>query len=457
MDPLSNIDQLTSLWRIQDAWTRLHPEADALPDTLTTETTNRFASFLSGLQSLLDTHRTEIAAVPTPAPTTAGEPTGTSLSAFASKGGRGQFFVELRSFAEAPEWVNILPEPAVFDHPWFGPIVITAERNERFVQNYNDRVYGQDIPVDAEHETKLSGAFGWVRELRLNADFSVDARIEWTPRGIAAFENEAFRYVSPEWYDVWEQPMTGEVYEDVLVGLALTNHPFFKESALEPVLPLVATEAGLTVPERAAATPADASPQPTKGGTPMGNLNEQTPDAAQPVALTEADLAAFREWQANRDEMARQMSEMQAQITALSERNASLEAANAAAAREAMIRRFTDEVMGRTDESRHRWVGDADKHVAVLVAMAESVGEDSEAFRDHVALQRTAAEQVATGELFASIGTTEGQQEASAYEQLAAQATKYANEHGVTFAAAFAEVVSRKENADLYRQYQATR
>ena len=149
-----------------------------------------------------------------------------------------RLFYEL-SFADAPEYINVLPVPGTYKHPAYGSIKITKERNANFVANFNDHIYQEKVPIDAEHQTKLSGAVGWMTELRQNTDGSVDAKVEWTDRGTKAIEEESFKYFSPEWYDTWQDPIGGKSYKDVLIGGALTTRPFFKEKALKP---LVASE-----------------------------------------------------------------------------------------------------------------------------------------------------------------------------------------------------------------------
>lgn len=149
-----------------------------------------------------------------------------------------RLFYEL-SFADAPEYINVLPVPGTYKHPAYGSIKITKERNANFVDNFNAGIYQEKVPIDAEHQTKLSGAVGWMTELRQNTDGSVDAKVEWTDRGTKAIEDESFKYFSPEWYDTWLDPINNKTYKDVLIGGALTTRPFFKEKALKP---LVASE-----------------------------------------------------------------------------------------------------------------------------------------------------------------------------------------------------------------------
>ena len=157
--------------------------------------------------------------------------------------GEGHLFTAI-SFAEPPVRINVLPKPGSYSHPSYGTITITQARNANFVKNFKAGVYQEKIPIDLEHQTKLSGAAGWMTDLEQNGDGSVDAYVEWTDRGQEAIKENRFKYFSPEWYAKWQDPISDKIYEDVLIGGALCTKPFFKEKAL---MPLVATESGLSV------------------------------------------------------------------------------------------------------------------------------------------------------------------------------------------------------------------
>lgn len=473
MDRLNSVDMADARWRLRAAWRRLYPDQgdESMPELLTAtesgpEPTRR-PSLLASLRALINGYSepepdddpdpaTPAGGAALPAPIQRVNANAVDLSTFASRTGRGRLFIDLRRFAEAPDWVAVIPPPATFEHEWYGTIVITAERNARFVANFEQRVYGQDLPVDAEHETKLSGAFGWIRELRLTDDGAVEARIEWTERGLLAFEKEAFRYVSPEWFDWWEQPMTGVAYQDVLCGLALCNRPFFKESSLPPLFPLVASETGQLsaaegVPSWMAARRAGSSPlapnvnevDSTKGDPMSENAENQV--AAQTVTLTEEQYRQFAE---QRD----QLTQLTEQVTRLNAAKTALEAANAAAAREAMVRRFTDEVRGRSEANPNQWAGEIAVNVDTLVALAEAHGEESERFTKHVANQRGVAKLAADSQLFSAVGSTEGASiAATAYGELDAKARAYAEANKVSFPEGMERVA--EQNPALYRQY----
>lgn len=326
---------------------------------------------------------------------------GPMLYSTTAKGAPWKLFSELpHGFAEAPEWVNVLPVPGVYSHASYGKILITEERNQRFIDNFNARVYQQDLPItiDIEHDSKMSGAQGYIAEMRLNANGSVDARIEWTERGRQLIEEDRFRYFSPEWWDVWSPPGGTAVYQDVLIGGAICVRPFFKEDVLAP---LVASEDQLY-----AAKPGTTGPYPEMvrldaATTKEGIMSDKT------TTLTEAEVQEFRELKAKHAEreqafadQATKLADLEAAKTANDEKIAALE-------RERRERKFTDTVMGKGGEADGAvWPGAIKDNVAELVALAEAVGEDSPIFTSYVARMNETAKTLKASEAFRPIGTS---------------------------------------------------
>lgn len=143
-----------------------------------------------------------------------------------------------------PGWIPFLPKPGVYDHPLYGQIPVTKESNQEMVDSVKNHVYQENIPLDAEHETKLSGAVAWIKDMRMNADSSADAFVDWTDRGRTLMGGGQFKYVSPEWFRQWKDPATGKAYRNVVAGGAITTRPFFKDKVLRA---LVAGEQGFEV------------------------------------------------------------------------------------------------------------------------------------------------------------------------------------------------------------------
>ncbi|MGE5619545.1 MAG: phage protease [Sphingomonadaceae bacterium] len=360
-------------------------------------------------------------------------------------GAGARLFLEVRSFVEAPEWLPILPKPGTYKHPVYGEVKITRKRNERFVDNLNKGIYQQEgVPIDAEHETKVSGALGWIREMRLNEDGSADGRVEWTERGKTMLEEDRFRYVSPEWFDSWTDPVDGTVYKDVLIGAALVTRPFFKDKALRSIAQ--ASEGSLLMAEPGSADLTPLTPANTREGVEDMGDKDTTQDT--PLQMSEEVARRFSELESKlaAETSAREAAETEAKKAA--ERIAAMET-------EARRKRFEDIVLGRQEGTR-RFVGDPAKHVGFLMKLATAFGEDSEEVRQYIEDKRAEAERIATSETFKVHGTS-GPAPSSAEAQLEAMARKRAEDSAgkLSHAQAYAEVVS--EHPELYRKYLSER
>lgn len=293
-------------------------------------------------------------------------------------GGRARavrLFLELsRALSEPPTWMPVLPKPGTYTHPRWGEIDITAERIARFVANFNAGVYqtnntGQPmVPVDAEHETKASGACGWIVAMRVNGEGGADARVDWTDRGRSMIEADRFRFVSPEWYPEWEDPATNEVFRDVLIGAALTTRPFFKTNAGGSALPALAAH---DREER------DRMPDQT-----LTKLRSR-------LAAVEAERDAARHSATAATEASRSLSERVRAIESERRRD-----------------RYTAEVIGQSDANHRRWFGEPERHVSMLERLADTFGEDSDELRQYVEHNRATAEQLHTSGLFREHGRT---------------------------------------------------
>ncbi|MDB5057254.1 MAG: hypothetical protein JWO59_726 [Chloroflexi bacterium] len=313
-----------------------------------------------------------------------------------------------RAFGEHA-WEPCLPKPGTFTHPKYGKLSITREHNEAIVRNVNDRVRGQDIPVDAEHDIKASGALGHIKQLRLNADGSADAHVDWNPRGQIMLSEDRFRYVSPEWFDTWKDPVTLKTHKNVLIGLAITTNPFFKEGHLRP---LVASESGFSTP--------DQDEIPPHAGEEPDMPNEGTRTYA------EAEVKAFQE-------EARQARE---------EANQAREEAKQARERIEVVEK-REQRKQFTDEALERHVP-ADGYVALMESLPQEQRDAVKAFMDPIIKQRN------EGGLFESYGQR-GRGASSAEGQIEAlTAEKQQRNPKLTKEQAYSEVLT--DHPDLYAQ-----
>lgn len=368
-----------------------------------------------------------------------------------------------------PMWIPYLPKPGKYSHPLYGEILVTPQRNQEMVDSVKNHVYQENIPIDAEHETKLSGAVGWLKDMRLNEDGSADGFVEWTDRGRALLESGNFKYFSPEWFDDWRDVATGVVHRNVVAGGAITTRPFFKEKILRA---LVASEAGteiistqedLPVPDNKAPevpTPPTPTPTPTPAPTPEPEPTPVTFTEAQVKAREDAAVAkALAEAKKTGEPDSQAYVELQTRVTA-----AEALAASEKAAREALAlklteitsaerrRRFSDLVAGKGGENDGgAWVGDATKHVAFLEKLADQVGEADEMFTSFVEQQNAAAAQLREAGLFREHGSAAGPTPSDPEQKLETLTkAKMAADPKLTHAQAYSEVLNSPEGAKLY-------
>lgn len=376
-----------------------------------------------------------------------------------------QMFIEAQALKAGidftqPSWIPFLPKPGKYQNPRFGEINITSGTNAAMVLSVKNKVYQEHIPLDAEHETKLSGAVGYIRDMRMNDNGSADALIEWSDRGQQLVGTGRFRYVSPEWFKAWTDPGTGEVHKDVVAGGAITTRPFFKDKALRA---LVASEAGseLIAPEKNSEGDQMAG-EDTKGkGNAEGDPEEDPTKAADPkkdetktYSATEVDQRIT----AMEQSFAEKMTELEGKVTAAealaaSEKEAREEATTRLAEITATTRseRFADIIAGRGGENDGaRWVGEAEKHLNLLNKLSEQFGEDNELVTDYIEQQNAVAAQAAENKLFATVGA--GVPAASSPEGRLEALTKaqMASEPALSFSEAQAKVLETDEGKKLY-------
>lgn len=419
-----------------------------------------------------------------------------------------------RIFIEAPEafadlskptWIPFLPSPGMFHHPLYGDIEITQARNEEFVQSVKDKVYQEHIPLDAEHETKLSGAVAWIKDMRINDNGSADAYVEWTDRGrsLAGGDNPQFKYISPEWFDKWTDPATSIVHNNVIAGGAITTRPFFKDKVLRA---LVASERGAEIIAAEASMkkcaacgkmyPTSMSACPTCGSTKVASEGDKVPDpktyaegspelqaiidAAKAEAtkgLLAPDSPEFKAQvakevaaevekakKAGEPEPSKEFTELQAQLTTQAAELAASRTANESLAASLKtiqnaerVRRFADLVAGKGGENDGgAWVGDPNKHVAFLEQLADKVGESDPMFTAHVEQMNAVAAQAREATVFQQIGSGAPSGGSDAYAKIETKARALmATDPKMSFSDAEAQILSTPEGAQLYKEYNA--
>lgn len=137
-------------------------------------------------------------------------------------------------FEANQEWIAFLPKPGKYHHSIFN-LDLTAEKYDRLVDNFKRNTYGQDLPINVEHDFRAAGAVGWIKDMRIAGDGSIEVKPDWNERGKALLAGDRFRYVSAEWGDKWQDPVSGEFHSDVPMGLAICTHPHLKPNVLKPL------------------------------------------------------------------------------------------------------------------------------------------------------------------------------------------------------------------------------
>jgi 2'-5' RNA ligase len=346
------------------------------------------------------------------------------------------------AFAEPPTWINYLPKPGEYAHEAYGKIAITPERNRQFVQNFKAAVYQEKLPIDAEHQTKMSGAVGWITDMKMNEDGSADAKVDWTDRGRKLIESDRFKYFSPEWYGTWTDPATEQKYADVAIGGAITTRPFWKEQSLRP---LVASERGIDAPTVEASNAPVIETVTSKTG--VKKMAEDTKVAEQPHVTVQqfGELQAqFAELNSRyaaaeeaRTEAQNRAQKFQEALDKANERVATLESA-------AQVKRFGEVVTG--------WYGKPEDNVAMLVTLAQAFGEGSAQFNTFITQQKAVAEQLKSSNLFSEIGTNKQAEEPkNAAQKFSAAVSAVMNDRKVDYVTASGIVAA--EQPQLYVEH----
>jgi hypothetical protein len=176
-----------------------------------------------------------------------------------------------------PTWIQGFPL-GTWHHPAHGEIKITPERVKRFAEGVANRVRGQDLNIDYDHQT--GEAAGWVRAAEDRGNDGLWLNVDFTPTARQQLSEKKYRYFSPEYQDEWESPVSKQKFTDVLFGGALTNRPFLKG-----IVPINLSEA---FAEALKGDPVGQPPTPPTPPAPTPPTN--TPPAPAPVMLTEDQL-----------------------------------------------------------------------------------------------------------------------------------------------------------------------
>jgi 2'-5' RNA ligase len=356
-------------------------------------------------------------------------------------GKNGQVFHDFRTertFTGASEWVQFLPAPGTYHHIIYGDMELTAERYSRLVTNFKDGIYGQTLPINCEHDMPASGAIGYIADMRIADDGSIEVRPEWNDRGTALIEGDRFRYVSAEFFESWQDPVSGSWHDDVAFGMAICTNPHFKETVLRPLAASEARPIGPIVPAQrregeSRMTHPTNDPAVSKAGE-----NKAT------VTLTEAEVTELRDASRRLTAAEQRAEAAEGQVKDLTDRVASME-------RSARHKRFTELVAGRGGANDGAaWFGDPAKHVATLETLADIAGEDGDAVTTYIEQQQGIAQQLKDSTLFTEVGSSAGGGDENSVEARITALTEERRKADPKLTREQAEAQVYAEHPDLY-------
>lgn len=264
-------------------------------------------------------------------------------------------------FEASQEWIAFLPKPGQYHHSVFD-LNLTADKYAQMLSHFKAGTYVQDVPINVEHDSRAAGAVGWLRDMRIAEDGSLEVKPEWNDRGRALLEGDRFRYVSAEWAETWQDPVSGEWHQNVPMGLAITTHPHLKPNVLKPLAMSEDVALGMV---RALAIP-DANGKDSA----VPNEQETTPQSAattltqQPTQHTLVEMVQLQDAVRRKDS---QITTLSGQITTLNERIAQLETERDTERRERLSDWAKAEVLGLSADNGQAWLGDPELNTKMLI------------------------------------------------------------------------------------------
>lgn len=134
---------------------------------------------------------------------------------------------------ELPTEIEMLVQ-GQWDTPYHGYFQVTPDDLQEYKMHF-DAGLRKGVPIDLEHNT-MGGAAAWIEAVEVKASsadpnkMALWGKPEWTDKGEQALKSREYRFFSPEFCDRgYEDPETGDFYNNVLIGGGLTNRPLFKK------------------------------------------------------------------------------------------------------------------------------------------------------------------------------------------------------------------------------------
>lgn len=126
-----------------------------------------------------------------------------------------------------PDTIQLVPI-GQWEHELYGDIILKDSDIQEMVSNFNAGIR-KGVFITAGHEGfQELPAVAWIKSVEARGD-GLYGQIDWTNLGKSILEDKQFKFFSPEYCTIYEDPETHEVFRNVLTGGALTKSPYFKE------------------------------------------------------------------------------------------------------------------------------------------------------------------------------------------------------------------------------------
>jgi hypothetical protein len=122
-------------------------------------------------------------------------------------------------------WFLVAPK-GLYNFSEFDVLDCNDEFCNTMINNFNKKVYQQEVPIDIDHD--FGKSYGTIKELKHDAE-GLKANIEFNEEGLELIRKRSYMYFSIAYAMEYCDPkMKGEMFENVLMAIALTNHPALK-------------------------------------------------------------------------------------------------------------------------------------------------------------------------------------------------------------------------------------
>lgn len=132
------------------------------------------------------------------------------------------------------KWIKVYPYSS-WSHPIFSDTEIDQETAQALKESFDNKYYGeQDYVVSYDHgldPAKGGKAAGWYEKLDVRDD-GLWGLVRFTDIARQEIDAGEWRYFSGEHFDEFKNPHTGEEYNLVFSGGAVTNKPYVKEGMI---------------------------------------------------------------------------------------------------------------------------------------------------------------------------------------------------------------------------------